>query len=142
MFSINLGPRDSATLVFGPSSIPGFRFSGVQDFKLAFEPTYPRIGTMAYPAPQSSTSVSPASSIDDLRSEISYDSEEEEQRLAQQEWDESVQQLQLLLTVVVFPFFGKWLGRKWSHILFERYQTLGLGKRFLGLDVLEQRLRS
>lgn len=88
---------------------------------------------MAYPAPRSSTSVSPASSIDDSTSEISYDSEEEEQRLAQQEWDESVQQLQLLLTVVVFPFFGKWLGRKWSHILFERYQTLGLGKRFWGL---------
>ncbi|KAH7345041.1 hypothetical protein B0J17DRAFT_712657 [Rhizoctonia solani] len=88
---------------------------------------------MAYPAPRSSTSVSPASSIDDSRSEISYDSEEEEQRLAQQEWDESVQQLQLLLTVVVFPFFGKWLGRRWSHILFERYQTLGLSKRFWGL---------
>ncbi|CAE6408039.1 unnamed protein product [Rhizoctonia solani] len=91
---------------------------------------------MAYLRPRSSTSVSPASSIDDLRSEISYDSEEEEERLAQQEWDESVQQLQLLLTVVVFPFFGKWLGRRWSGILFERYQTLGLGKRFFGLDLL------
>ncbi|KDN50227.1 hypothetical protein RSAG8_01563, partial [Rhizoctonia solani AG-8 WAC10335] len=75
---------------------------------------------MAHPAPRSSTSVSPASSIDDGRSEISYDSEEG-QRLAQQEWDESVQQLQLLLTVVVFPFFGKWLGRKWSHTREYRY---------------------
>lgn len=70
---------------------------------------------MSREAPQSSPSVSPASSIDDTRSDISYDSEEEEQRLAQQEWDESVQQLQLLLTVVVMPFFGKWLGRRWSH---------------------------
>lgn len=71
---------------------------------------------MAYAAPRSSTSVSPASSIDELRSEISLDSEEEEQRLAQEEWDESVQQLQLLLTIVVLPFFGKWLGRRWSHL--------------------------
>ncbi|CEL57675.1 hypothetical protein RSOLAG1IB_02418 [Rhizoctonia solani AG-1 IB] len=91
---------------------------------------------MAHLAPRSSPSVSPASSIDDSRSEISYDSEEEEERLAQQEWDESVQQLQLLLTVVVFPFFGKWLGRRWSNILFERYQTLGFGKRFFGLEAL------
>jgi hypothetical protein len=71
---------------------------------------------MAHAAPGSSTSVSPASSLDDLRSEISFDSEEEEQRLAQQEWDESVEQLQILMTVVVLPFFGKWLGRRWSHL--------------------------
>ncbi|KAF8609655.1 hypothetical protein BDV93DRAFT_518434 [Ceratobasidium sp. AG-I] len=90
---------------------------------------------MSHEAAQSSPSVSPASSIDDARSDISYDSEEEEQRLAQQEWDESVQQLQLLLTVVVMPFFGKWLGRRWSHWLYARYQTVGLGKSFIGLDV-------
>lgn len=77
---------------------------------------------MAYAPPRSSPSVSPASSIDDLRSEISYDSEEEEERLAQQEWDESVQQLQLLMTVVVLPFFGKWLGRRWSHIREQRQE--------------------
>ncbi|CAE6494505.1 unnamed protein product [Rhizoctonia solani] len=91
---------------------------------------------MAYLEPKSSTSVSPASSVDDSRSQISYDSEEEEERLAQQEWDESVQQLQLLLTVVVLPFFGKWLGRRWSNILFERYQTLGFGKGFFGLNTV------
>ncbi|QRV76518.1 hypothetical protein RhiJN_19376 [Ceratobasidium sp. AG-Ba] len=88
---------------------------------------------MAQLAAQSSPSLSPASSVDDLRSESSYDSEEEEQRLAQQEWDESMQQLQLLLTVVVMPFFGKWLGRRWSHWLFARYQAVGFGKRFLGI---------
>lgn len=70
---------------------------------------------MAHEATQSSPSASPPSSVDDVRSERSYDSEEEEQRLAQQEWDESVQQLQLLVTVVVMPFLGKWLGRRWSH---------------------------
>ncbi|CAE6515623.1 unnamed protein product [Rhizoctonia solani] len=122
-----------AIIIFDPS--PGFAFqaSKTPSWLLSLRIPESRIRTMAHPAPRSSTSVSPASSIDDVRSEISYDSEEEEQRLAQQEWDESVQQLQLLLTVVVFPFFGKWLGRKWSHILFERYQTLGIGKRFWGL---------
>ncbi|ELU41641.1 hypothetical protein AG1IA_04327 [Rhizoctonia solani AG-1 IA] len=87
-------------------------------FEWVLESTYPKISIrkMAYLEPKSSTSVSPASSVDDSRSQISYDSEEEEERLAQQEWDESVQQLQLLLTVVVLPFFGKWLGRRWSNI--------------------------
>jgi hypothetical protein len=110
---------------------------------------------MAHVPAQSSPSVSPASSIDDLRSESSYDSEEEELRLAQQEWDESVQQLQLLLTVVVMPFLGKWLGRRWSHwceqlcinfklnvldtrAVYARYQRVGFSKSFVGLDVWQQ----
>lgn len=53
-------------------------------------------------------------SIDDISSNASYDSEEE-YRLAQQEWEESLQQLQQLVSVVMLPFFGKWLGRRWSH---------------------------
>lgn len=53
-------------------------------------------------------------SIDDVSSSNSYD-EDEDYRLAQQEWEESLQQLQLLVSVVVMPFFGKWLGRRWSH---------------------------
>lgn len=44
----------------------------------------------------------------------SYD--EEEWLLAQKEWEESIEQLQQLVGVVLLPFFGKWLGRKWSHI--------------------------
>lgn len=51
---------------------------------------------------------------DDLSSETSYD-EEEDYRLAQQEWEESLQQLHQLLTVVLMPFVGKWLGRRWSY---------------------------
>lgn len=50
-------------------------------------------------------------SIDDFST---YDSEEE-YRLAQQEWEETVQQLHLLVSVVVLPFFGKYLGRRWSQ---------------------------
>ena len=43
-----------------------------------------------------------------------YD-EDEELRLAQLEWEENLRQLQLLLSVVLLPYVGKWLGRKWAH---------------------------
>lgn len=44
----------------------------------------------------------------------SWDSEEEERR-ARQEWEDNIQQLNLALQVMLLPFFGKWLGRKWSY---------------------------
>lgn len=54
------------------------------------------------------------SSLDDLSSNASYDSDED-YRLAQQEWEESLEQLQQLVSAVMMPFFGKWLGRRWSY---------------------------
>ena len=42
-------------------------------------------------------------------------SSDEELRLAQLEWEENLQQLQLLISVVLMPYIGKWLGRKWAH---------------------------
>jgi len=48
-------------------------------------------------------------------SEASYDSDEEDLRLAQKEWEESLEQLQQLMSVVLLPFLGKWLGRRWSQ---------------------------
>jgi len=59
----------------------------------------------------------------------SYD-EDEDLRLAQKEWEESLEQLQQLVSVVLLPFFGKWLGRRWSQWAFARYLRLGLGKSF------------
>lgn len=47
-------------------------------------------------------------------SDDGYDSDEE-LRLAQQEWEENVRQLQLLVSVVLLPYVGKFLGRKWAH---------------------------
>lgn len=38
-----------------------------------------------------------------------------EAREAQLEWDEGIKQLQLAIQVLLFPFVGKWLGRKWSY---------------------------
>lgn len=36
-------------------------------------------------------------------------------RLAQQEWEESLEQLQQLVAIVFLPYLGKFLGRRWSH---------------------------
>ena len=52
-------------------------------------------------------------SLDSLSSDGSYDSDDE--RLAQEEWEESLEQLAQLVSVVLLPFFGKWLGRRWSY---------------------------
>ena len=56
----------------------------------------------------SSINSSPAASDD------GYDTDEE-LRIAQQEWEENLRQLQLLFSIVLFPYLGKWLGRKWAH---------------------------
>lgn len=41
--------------------------------------------------------------------------EREQDRLARQEWDEGVRQLQNAFKLVLIPFFGKWMGRRWSY---------------------------
>ena len=51
-------------------------------------------------------------------SEGSYDSHVEEQnRLAEEEWEESMEQLRQLVSIIfqVVPFLCKWLGRRWSY---------------------------
>jgi hypothetical protein len=47
-------------------------------------------------------------------SDSSYDSEEEE-AMIKEEWDESVRQMKMLFSIVLMPFFGKWMGRRWSY---------------------------
>lgn len=49
-----------------------------------------------------------------ISSDGSYDSDDED-RLAEQEWQESIQQLQQLFAIVLLPYLGKFLGRRWSH---------------------------
>jgi len=47
-------------------------------------------------------------------------SEEEWQSDAEKEWKESLQQLELLLTMVLVPYLGKYFGRKaayWGELL-------------------------
>lgn len=40
---------------------------------------------------------------------------------AQREWEESLEQIQLLLTMLVVPFAGKYLGRKFAYWSWARY---------------------
>ena len=97
------------------------------------------------------TSDMPRTSISSLgsssnSSDDGYDSDEE-LRLAQQEWEENVRQLQLLVSVVLLPYVGKFLGRKWAHsgkwcilllqsfflmtlAVYDRYARLGWSRAF------------
>ncbi|KAG6381080.1 hypothetical protein JVT61DRAFT_5477 [Boletus reticuloceps] len=63
----------------------------------------------------------------------SYDTadDDDEYRLAQKEWQESLEELQQLALVLLLPWLGKFLGRKTSHWLYARYLRLGLGLSFL-----------
>ncbi|PGH30271.1 hypothetical protein GX50_06958 [[Emmonsia] crescens] len=42
-------------------------------------------------------------------------SDRDEESDAEREWKESIQQLELLLTMVIIPFAGKFLGRKCAY---------------------------
>jgi hypothetical protein len=67
-------------------------------------------------------------SIDSYVSSDDFD--DEEYRLAQLEWEESLEQLAQIASVVLLPFLGRWLGRRWSYWAYARYVRLGLGKSF------------
>lgn len=43
------------------------------------------------------------------------DSDDEAESDAQKEWEASLEQLQLMLTMVIVPFAGKYLGRKFAY---------------------------
>ncbi|KAI5818635.1 hypothetical protein BZA77DRAFT_385725 [Pyronema omphalodes] len=42
---------------------------------------------------------------------------------AEQEWQESLQQLNLLVSLVVLPFFGKWIGRRCAYWAWTKFMT-------------------
>ncbi|PWN50174.1 hypothetical protein IE53DRAFT_379974 [Violaceomyces palustris] len=78
--------------------------------------------------------------VEDSSSDFSstlYDDDDEYDRLAQEEWDEGVRQLELAFKVMLLPFVGKWLGRKSSYWAFERFKRHGgLNLAFFGLSNL------
>ncbi len=59
--------------------------------------------------PSTSTSTSTSISNNDAYSDDSGSDE------AQAEWERSLEQLQLLLTMMIIPFTGKYLGRKFAY---------------------------
>ena len=77
-------------------------------------------------APSSPSTGTSVDSLPDSASSDDIDSEsEQEESDAEREWKESLQQLELLLTMVVVPYIGKYFGRKcayWGEFL--QYQKL------------------
>lgn len=64
----------------------------------------------------------------------SLDSDEEEQAaMIQEEWEESLRQLEVVLSIILLPTVGKWYGRRAAYWMYARYLDLGLGKAFFGL---------
>jgi hypothetical protein len=61
----------------------------------------------------------PSESTDDLYSEADSD--------AQAEWERSLEQLQLLLTMLVVPWMGKYFGRKFAYWSWARYMEWAHG---------------
>jgi hypothetical protein len=39
----------------------------------------------------------------------------------EKEWEESMEQLQLIFVVVLMPWLGKFWGRKWAHTCMKHY---------------------
>ncbi|KAI1491803.1 hypothetical protein F4809DRAFT_615549 [Biscogniauxia mediterranea] len=67
----------------------------------------------------------PASENDDVDSLPSSSTEsfssEDDDYDAQREWEQSLEQLQLLLTMILVPFAGKYFGRKFAYWSWARY---------------------
>lgn len=51
----------------------------------------------------------------DSSSDFSDDDADEDYRLAQKEWNESIEELQQLALVLLLPWAGKYLGRRCSY---------------------------
>ncbi|KAH8880009.1 hypothetical protein GQ53DRAFT_18372 [Thozetella sp. PMI_491] len=59
--------------------------------------------------------------VDSIASISSGDLSSEADSDAQREWEASLEQLQLLLTMVLIPFAGKYMGRKFAYWSWAKY---------------------
>lgn len=68
-------------------------------------------------SPTTTADLDSVDSLPDSAESDDIDSEEEdlEETDAEREWKESLQQLELLLTMVVVPYLGKYFGRKCAY---------------------------
>lgn len=81
------------------------------------------------PGPSSSTSSSSSISYPSSSSEASFD-EDEERALIQEEWEESLRQMEVVMSIIIMPFFGKWFGRQWAYWGESRYVVVILISAF------------
>ena len=59
---------------------------------------------------------SSGSDITDLSTDSSDSYDSERERQLEREWEEGMEQLKMITTIVLLPFFGKWLGKKWAYL--------------------------
>ncbi len=59
---------------------------------------------------------SSGSDITDLSTESGDDYDSERERQLEREWEEGMEHLKMITTIVLLPFFGKWLGKKWAYL--------------------------
>lgn len=57
----------------------------------------------------------------DSESDSGYYSDSEYGLTAQQQWEESIEQIRGLVNLVLFPLLGKVLGRRTAHIIWHRF---------------------
>ncbi|OZJ06177.1 hypothetical protein BZG36_01025 [Bifiguratus adelaidae] len=61
-----------------------------------------------------------ASDIDFYQDDIDLEETSVGSSDLEREWEENKEQLRLLFSLVIFPFVGKWLGRKFSFWVWSR----------------------
>ena len=49
------------------------------------------------------------------------DSGSEYELTAQEQWEESLKQINNLINLIIFPLIGKVIGRRFSHIIWRRF---------------------
>ncbi|KAL9054872.1 MAG: hypothetical protein Q9162_003905 [Coniocarpon cinnabarinum] len=76
-----------------------------------FDPPTPSSIDEDLPSPSTSSSSSTVSNPDNIESD------------ADREWRESLQQLELLLTMVLVPYVGKYFGRKFAYWAWGKWMT-------------------
>ncbi|KAI9786373.1 MAG: hypothetical protein M1816_008034 [Peltula sp. TS41687] len=95
-------------------------------------------------SPASPTSSSSSDSYDSLPS--SLDSTDSSSSDAEREWKESLQQIELLLTMVLIPYLGKYFGRRcaywgwarWMHWMYPAVQVVVTDQAaFKGIGAVE-----
>lgn len=73
-----------------------------------------RKNTTRIPTPPSyPSSFGTADSDIDSGSE-SGDTDAELDAMVQEEWEESLRQMEVVISIIVIPYFGKWFGRQWA----------------------------
>ncbi|KAJ5623294.1 hypothetical protein N7490_011899 [Penicillium lividum] len=89
------------------------------------DPSNPSFSMSAYMIPSNQHSYDSEDEVASLPSESTTDSDLEtlsdDYSDAEAEWRESIEQLELLLTMVLVPFIGKYMGRKCAYWSWTRF---------------------